>query len=288
MSKTNKPTRTVRPKTQREIGDSFVNPYDPAYGNPNKDISPALNRGERRSFKGDTTKPFSIGLTDIDETLNYYFVNVVKPFVIQDGQRIEIPVIYGDAEKWKLMQKDGYYRDKEGKIMAPLITYKRTNIENYKGVGIKLLDTEYPYNFGVFQQPFNKRNIYDNFAALNNRKPEVQYYGVVYPDFVTLTYEVSMYTYYIEQMNKVIESIHYLAGTYWGDPERFKFKANIEGYATSVELQQDKDRIVKTGFTIKMNGYLIPDILNKDIDNIAAKFSSKSKVTFTLETTGSL
>ena len=32
-------------------------------------------------------------------------------------------------KKWKSYQKDGYYRDAKGKIMAPLIMVKRTNLE---------------------------------------------------------------------------------------------------------------------------------------------------------------
>jgi hypothetical protein len=172
--------------------------------------------------------------------------------------------------------------------MAPLISFRRTGLEQYKGLGTKLLDTTYPYNFGVFQQAFSQRNVYDNFTALNNRKPQKQFYGVIYPDFISLTYSVSVYTYYVEQMNKVIESINYLAGTYWGDPERFKFKTNINSYATTVELKQDEDRVVKSTFDLTMYGHLIPDVINKDIANVYNKFFSKSKITFTLETTGSL
>jgi hypothetical protein len=32
-----------------------------------------------------TTKPFTVGLKDIDESIMYYFDNVIKPSVIQNG-----------------------------------------------------------------------------------------------------------------------------------------------------------------------------------------------------------
>jgi hypothetical protein len=35
------------------------------------------------SFKKDTTKPFSIGIQDIDESILYYFENVIRPFVFK-------------------------------------------------------------------------------------------------------------------------------------------------------------------------------------------------------------
>ena len=145
-----KPTREVRPESQREISDSFVDPYLPSQGNPNS--TTVINRGEHRSFKGDNVKPFNIGLQDLDETIIYYFDNVIRPFVIQNGERIAVPVVYGDAEKWKMMQKDGYYRDKNGKLMAPLISFKRTGFDQVNSLGNKLLDSAYPYNFGVFEK----------------------------------------------------------------------------------------------------------------------------------------
>ena len=288
MAKRSTPTREVKPKSQRDISNSFIEPYLPNQGNPNPITDVNSNRGEHRSFKGDNVKPFNIGLQDLDETIIYYFNEVIRPFIVQNGQRIEIPTVYGDAEKWKVMQKDGYYRDKNGKIMAPLITFKRTGFDQVNSLGNKLLDSAYPYNFGVFQKQFNQRNIYDNFSALNNRTPQTQYYGIIYPDFVNLTYTITIYTYYIEQMNKVLESINYAANSYWGDPERFKFRTTINNYTTAVELQQGSDRIVKSTFDLKLYGHLIPDTINKDIANGIGTFFSRTKVVFGLETTGSL
>jgi hypothetical protein len=285
VAKKNQPTREVRPKNQKELANEQVNSYLPNQGNPNDTTS--LNRGEQRSFKGDDVKPFYVGLKDLDETIIYYFDNIIRPFVIQNGERIAVPVVYGDAEKWKSVQKDGYYRDKNGKIMAPLITFRRTGFDPVRSLGNKL-DANFPLNFGVFQKKFSQRNVYDNFSVLTNRKPQIQYYGVIYPDFVNLTYSLTVYTYYIEQMNRIIESINYAANSYWGDPERFKFRTTIDNYTTAVELQQNTDRVVKSTFDLKLYGYLVPDSINKDINNTVKTFFNKTKITFGLETTGSI
>jgi hypothetical protein len=45
------------------------------------------------SFKEDDTKQFNVGLKDIDEAVFYYFQNVIKPFVYQNGERREVPII---------------------------------------------------------------------------------------------------------------------------------------------------------------------------------------------------
>jgi hypothetical protein len=48
-----------------------------ATGNPN--LGNEKGRGDQISFRGDTVKPFSIGIQDIDEAVFYYFQNVIKP-----------------------------------------------------------------------------------------------------------------------------------------------------------------------------------------------------------------
>ena len=127
------------PKSQKEISKGLQTPYDAKMGNPNdakegsqfpptNEANVPFNRSTKMSFKGDTTKPFSVGIKDIDESIMYYFDNVIKPYVIQNGERIAVPVIYGSPERWKSFQKDGYYRDLKGSIMSPIIMFKRDSI----------------------------------------------------------------------------------------------------------------------------------------------------------------
>ena len=92
------------PKSQKEISKNLQTPTDPKMGNPNDSTAGPqfppenqanipFNRSTKMSFKGDTTKPFSIGIQDIDESIMYYFQNVIKPSVIQNGERIAVPII---------------------------------------------------------------------------------------------------------------------------------------------------------------------------------------------------
>ena len=114
------------PKTQKEISNGFIDPYDTTRGNPNKDI---------------------------DESIMFYFKNVIKPFVIQNGQRLAVPIMYGAPERWKSVQRDGFMRDQKGKIMAPMIMFKRNNITPLRNVTNKL-DANRPINFEYFQGNF--------------------------------------------------------------------------------------------------------------------------------------
>jgi hypothetical protein len=269
------------PKTQKEISTSLQTPYDQRYGNPNDMQFDPKNRGNQVSFRDDTTKPFTLGIQDIDEAVMYYLENVIKPTIIQNGVVQKVPVIYGASERWKQIQKDGYYRDLSGAIMMPIITFKRNTITKDRSVGNKL-DANFPNNIEVFEKAYSKRDEYNNFNVLNNRKPQKEYYAVVMPDYVTVTYDFIISTYYVEQMNKIVEAMNYASDSYWGNPERFKFRARIDSFQTNTELPVGAERIVKTNFSLSLRGYIVPDNIQKQLASIK-KFSNAVQVVFTTE-----
>jgi len=275
----NKPT----PKTQREISveqhnSTYVPAGNPNYADPNV---PGINRALQASWKGDNVKPFSVGLKDIDEAVFYYFENIIQPSVIQNGERLNVPVIYGSPEKWKSYQKDGYYRDQNGRIMAPLIMFKRDSLEKNRTIGNKL-DANNPNNYSVSTKKYDPKNSYDNFKVLNNRIPEKQFYATVIPDYITITYTCIAFTYYVEQLNKIVEAMEYASDAYWGNPQRYQFKAMIDSFGFQTELTQSDERIVRSTFNIKLNGYIVPEILQKDINSLK-KYTDTTKVIFSIE-----
>jgi len=265
------------PKSQKEISNGNNISFDNTRG-MSQELS---NRGTKLSAKNDTSKPLSIGIKDLDEAVFYYFDNVIKPSVIQNGERRKVPIIYGDQERWKSFRKDGYYRDKGGSVMLPIIIIKRDTVEKDRTVYNKL-DANSPNLYGSFATSYNPKNAYGNFNVLNNRKPVQHHNLTVVPDFVTLKYSCIIQTYYMEQLNKLIESIEYASDSYWGNPERFKFRAFIDSFSTATEVTAGQDRLVKSQFDIRLRGYIIPDVIQKDL-NSAKKVNSKSKFTITSE-----
>jgi hypothetical protein len=272
--------RTPIPKTQKEIllsQQELYNQAGPGFsptGNPNLTENPG--RAGQISFKGDTTKPFSIGIQDIDEAVFYYFQNVIKPYVIQNGSRIEVPIIYGSPEKWKSFQRDGYYRDAQGRIMMPLIMFKRDTIEKVRTISNKL-DANNPHNVSIQTKKYSPKNSYDNFNVLNNVRPERIQYAVVVPDYLTLTYSCAVNTYYMDQLNKIVEAIEYASDSYWGDPSRFQFRAMIDSFTIKTELADKAERTVSSTFNIKLNGYIVPDTIQKDLTALK-KLPDKTRI----------
>jgi hypothetical protein len=80
-----------------------------------------------------------------------------------------------------------------------------------------------------------------------------------------------------------MEAVQYASDSYWGDPARYKFKTAIDSFSTVSELVSDNERTVRSTFNIKLNGYIISDVIQKDMTAIK-KFSDKTTLTFTLET----
>jgi hypothetical protein len=278
MAQTKKPI----PKSQIELSQETITPYT----NQGKAPIPTNKKREnQRTVKGDDVKMFSVGIRDFDQAIVYYFNNVIRPSVIQNGTKINVPFIYGSPEKWAAVQRDGYYRDNNGKIQTPLIMFKRDSLEKNRTLGNKL-DANLPSNFGIFEKKYSKKNFYDRFSVLTNRIPVKEYYGVIIPDYVNIVYSCTIFTEYVDQMNKIIESINFSSDSYWGDPERFKFRAAIDTYNTVTEQVQGEDRTVKTTFQIKLAGYIVSDAINTSVAN-PNKYYSKAAVKFSMETAGS-
>jgi hypothetical protein len=249
------------------------------------DIRPHVNRAQEISKNDDkSTAGFYLGLEAIDEAIFYYFENVIKPKVLSNGDLVDVPVIYGSGERWKLAQKDGFYRDKGGKVQAPLVMIKRESIEKRRDLGNKL-DANNPQLYVTYQEKFTKRNQYDNFSLLNNRIPQKEFTATVVPDYVNLTYQGIIWTDYISQLNKIIEAINYSSDSYWGDSEQFKFMAMIDQFSNINELTTDDSRIVRASFSLKLQGYIIPENIQKKLKEQNTRYFSKSQIVLDSATT---
>jgi hypothetical protein len=273
------------PKNQAQIVQDTITPFL----NQGKPVSQNVfthrdNRALNTTRKTDNVKNISIGLEDIDYALKYYFENIIKPTVVQDGNRIAVQIMYGSPERWQSVQADGYYRDTNGKAVLPLIMFKRTNIEKNRNLGNKV-DGNLASLFQVFETRYNQRNQYDNFSVLTNRIPSKQYYVSVVPDYVNITYDVTILTNYVEQNNKIIEAIEYASDSYWGDANRWQFRTSLDSFGVTNIINTGEDRISSTTVSLKVYGYLIADSINQHLSNTNMHYSP-AQIIFGLEVVG--
>jgi len=276
------------PKNSSEITQEALNDaYLTSQGKPTSDsiAQRHQNRAGQTTRKTDKVKDISIGLEDIDYAIKYYFDTIIKPTVVQDGQRIDVPVRYASPERWKSVQQDGYYRDTNGKLVLPVIMYKRDSVEKNRSLGNKI-DGNLASLFQVFETRYNQRNQYDKFSILNNRIPSKQYYVSVVPDYVTITYDCVILTNYVEQNNKLIEAIEYASDSYWGDANRWQFRTSLDSFGVTNNINTGEDRVSSTTVSLKVNGYLIADSINQHLSDTNIHFSP-AQIIFTMETSDS-
>ena len=145
-----------------------------------------LNRGLIRSRSDDNVKNFSIGLMDIDSTIMFYFNNVIRPSVEENGEKIKVPLMYSNPERWSSVQKNGYIVDNKKQLIIPLIVFKRTSIEKDTNLAVDNLNAKDPKLFYTFQKQYTNKNRYDKFAVQQGLNKQKELYSVAVPDYVTV------------------------------------------------------------------------------------------------------
>jgi hypothetical protein len=210
----------------------------------------------------DTIQDVSVSLMDMDSTIMYYFENVIKPTVVENGETVKVPIMYSSPERWSAIQKTGFMRDSKRQVILPVIAFRRTGMEKDDTMAVDKMDPEVPKLHYSFERKYNANNRYDNFTVQQGLLPQREYYNVAMPDYMVLSYDFIVWTHYIEQMNKLIERINWSAGSYWGEPNRMRFRTNIDSYTDATEVT-DRERLIRTEFSVTLKGYLIPEAFNE-------------------------
>jgi len=238
----------------------------------------SFNRGTKISRNSpavkDDVKNFSVGIMDMDSSILYYFNEVIKPEVEVNKEKVKVPCLYASPERWAAMQRQGYLRDKKRQVITPLIVYKRTAMAKNTDISIDKLDANKPNIFYSFEKKYTQHNRYDKFSVLQNLSPGKEFYNVTMPDYVTLTYEFTIWTSYIEQMNAIVEKINYSDGAYWGEPGKMRFRTSIESFSDATEIEGEK--LIKTTFGVTLYGYILPEQF--DNQNTTQKYLTPKKL----------
>lgn len=245
---------------------------------PHRDLQRA--RQNQISRRDDTAQNLKVGIGDMDEAIMYYFKEVILPRVDIGEANVSVPVEYASPEKWKAVQKDGIYRDKEGRRQLPVILFKRDSLTKNRNITSKV-DANYPHNFYIqsIVKP-NYRNYMDRFGITTKRIPEKAYVVTVVPDYVKLEYSCIILTDLITQMNPIIEAINFASDSYWGPEDRFKFQSFVDSFRTDIVQEQNDDRMIRTTFSIRLNGYILPQTVNTN-PYVNMKRYAKTRVTTT-------
>ena len=236
-----------------------------------------LNRGTQLKREGNELGK-GVRLYDVDLAIAEHMIDTVVPSIEVFREKVKVPVLYGNPERWTSVQKQGYLKDKNGALQIPLIMFKRNSIERNDTMASSMnRHVSYPS-----VSMYSKKHRYDKFSAMTGTTKPAAIIDVIMPDYVTVSYEVIIWTDFTEHMNKIVEAFQYATDEYWGDKNGFKFRTKIDSFDNTTEVGEGSQRIVRTTFTMMVNAYLLPEQFNNESTH--KKSLTPKKVVWGMET----
>lgn len=211
------------------------------------------NRAEDIRRDNDTFVVPSITIYDIDYAIYYFLKERIQPQIVQNDQVLNVPVIFANGEKWAQIQRQGYLRDTDKKIMVPLISIKRTNmVEDDRFAKLRISKYKDSANSLIFYPVAQKNNLHDIPRENTNKSYEM--YVTAIPTNIRVSYELVIWAETVEHLNKIVESIVPNDNVPWGDV--FQFVTKIQDYSFDVTNNIGEDRAAKCTIPLLVDGML--------------------------------
>ena len=238
-----------------------------------RDIVP--NRANQVRRDNDIIKTPKCSIEDVDFAIISYIRDILKLQVTENGQLIDVPVMYANGEKWAQVQAKGYMRDRKGKIMTPLISIRRGSIterDTLKGLGV---NNNPAGNDHIYHNKHSMNNKYDRFSVQYGKQRKKEYYVSLVPEFIDVSYELLLWTEYTEQMNSLVEQIMPTNGFAYGTT--FKFPTFLQDVSFDTTNATGEDRVVRATIPMTTKASLLaPFELQRS--NFEKRFSVKKIV----------
>ena len=226
---------------------------------PNKSESTySYNRRVRENagyvpWKRENVKDISIALYDVDYAIKWHLETVIQPTVMEDDSILSVPVMFGAGEKWAAVQKHGYLRDNQGKLLTPLIMIRRNSISRREDIqDLKVLET--PDARIVFERRYSRERRYDRFS-LTGKRPSREFYSMDVPKFVQVEYELLCWTNNTVQLNEIVEQLIWFDGKAFGDS--YKFITHIDPPSFEQINSTGEDRIVRATMSMRTKAHIL-------------------------------
>lgn len=259
--------------------DSFIDDKN-LTEKPRIDLGNARHTQIRRDK--DRIKSAGITLYDIDFSVKSFIEQTMQLKVDDNGESIMVPTLYANAEKWTSIQKNGYLKDKKGKTLVPLITFRRSSINMKSELRRNKVATTNQLGY-IMKPKYSKSAPYDKWSILfgdNDRVPQ-EYFVTPIPDYVDVTYEFIAWCEYQNQLNHLVEQFIYFTGQSFGEKNNFKFSTNVDSFTMEDSNTTGQDRLVRSSFQITVHGYLLPKSVATEVTT--KRIVSPNKVTFNQE-----
>lgn len=245
-------------RKEDQLSDRFKEQQERVEENRRREREVQRERELRRDTDEDDYS-FEIGSTEMDWAIDYELDENYDFHVKQDGQLKKVPVIWDNQERWTWARKNLDLKSVKEKVLLPLIVIDRTDFSDNPGIRsqphLNTLTSLGRTVTGV--QRYSSKNRYDNFTVLNGRKPVKEFQVSQVPEYVRASYDITVFTEYRWQMDKITDALKYRTGQYWGDEDKNLFYANFDSIDLSVEMS-DETRYVEASISLDLDGFVVP------------------------------
>ena len=199
----------------------------------------------------------SVSLEDNSDAVLTYFNDVIAPTItINKNEKIKVPVLWMNREKWTEYNQYGFIRDEKHKIQCPLITIRKTDIQERDEMRKPnvLRESDVMWTVG---SSYDKGNQYNKYSLLNNTDRKQTNYKIVFPDYVYIKYNIFIWTDLESQLDEIIQKLLSYNRLAFGDKNYYKFTSKFSPFIYDTVNPANSERKVTANCTLSLDGYII-------------------------------
>lgn len=236
------------------------------------------------------------GLRSVDEAFKNWWSDVLNIHLSdKDGKMKKVPVFFVSSERWNKAREDGGIRDKQGTLVLPIIAILKPGLSSVDTgpFGRTFADTKQEHVIAKKLNPKSsliKNLIKQNPDSLDPSSPIYEIYTAPVPDHYTITYEVVIWTSYMEEINQIIEKIGQQMD--YKSQKSFQFYNNQGVYftafqdgdfenRTNLEDYTDDERLIMYSTTFTVSAHLYPQ--SDQRPDTFKRYFSQSKLVVNIE-----
>lgn len=198
----------------------------------------------QKTDKNTTYLPRTILFSDIDIAVNEY-VTLGNLELVVDG--VKIPTFYLENERFGEFSKTWKFMDGDKNVPTPYVTIRRTNKEKGTRLGNK------------WRVPQGKTFRYLDVPILDNGQVIYLRFKIPEPTNVDMTYEVSLFTKYREDVNSLDEIVFpaFASGQEYIFPKNHPMPIQLNNISEPKIVENiDGDKLYISKYTLKVLGYI--------------------------------
>lgn len=153
-----------------------------------------------------------ITIETVDQAVKDWFTHIVNVHVKTPTEELKkVPVLFASGERWATVRDQRGIRDKNGLLILPIISIRRTNIDRDRSQLALGTETK---TLTIARQISQKTNLVQNAIQARNparrdatNKIVHELTTIPFPDWFVTGYEILIQAQYTTQMNSILEKI---------------------------------------------------------------------------------